>query len=154
MIGVDEQDNAGKDFANALSAFRNRDLEPEPDILKAQDNATSFFSASDVLMSVPRGVVGAAKGAYNLADILTFDLLPDWENNPLGASTSTVGSVVEVISEFAVGFLTGSAAISAASKATKLGKVAKAAKWLQGSSVKQQMARLVSPSNRLTCSSG
>jgi len=141
MIGVDEQDNAGKDFANALSAFRNRDLEPEPDILKAQDNATSFFSASDVLMSVPRGVVGAAKGAYNLADILTFDLLPDWENNPLGASTSTVGSVVEVISEFAVGFLTGSAAISAASKATKLGKVAKAAKWLQGSSVKQQMAK-------------
>lgn len=138
-----EEDNLGSDPFSLANAPQTEDSGGNVggDILKAQDNATSFFSASDVLMSVPRGVVGAAKGAYNLADILTFDLLPDWENNPLGASTSTVGSVVEVISEFAVGFLTGSAAISAASKATKLGKVAKAAKWLQGSSVKQQMAK-------------
>ena len=42
---------------------------------------------------------------------------------------------------FAVGFLSGSAAISAVSKAGKLGKAAKAAKWLEGPKVVQKMAK-------------
>ena len=137
MQEMDETDS----FTEALRTFRDPSIKGDPALMKPQDNASSFFSATDVMLSVPRGVVGAAKGVYNLADLLTFDLLPDWDKNPLGESTSTVGGFVETISEFAVGFLSGSAAISAVSKAGKLGKAAKAAKWLEGPKVVQKMAK-------------
>ena len=140
---IDQMDEMGEadSFTEALRVFRDPSIKGDPALMKPQDNATSFFSATDVMLSVPRGVVGAAKGVYGLADLLTFDLLPDWDKNPLGESTSTVGGFVETISEFAVGFLSGSAAISAVSKAGKLGKVAKAAKWLEGPKITQQMAK-------------
>ena len=63
-----------------------------------------FVDAWDTIEASPRGVVGAAKGAYNLADTLTGDWLTDWNENPFGESTSTIGSLVEGLSSFAAGF--------------------------------------------------
>jgi hypothetical protein len=140
---IEEEDRQNDPYSLSNFAVGQPGTGPSPtgDPMRVQDQSSSFFSASDVLLSVPRGVVGAAKGIYNLADLLTFDLLPDWDKNPLGTSTSTVGGFVEVISEFAVGFLSGSAAISAVSKVGKLGKAAKAAQWLEGSSTVQKIAK-------------
>ena len=127
IMGLDKQ-RATPEDAEIITAQAQarRNLEERQQQLGAGDYV------ADVAMAVPRGVVGAAQGVYNLADILTFDILPDWDKNPLGGSATTVGGIVETIAEFGVGFLTGSAAISAASKIGKLGKVAKAAKWMQG----------------------
>jgi hypothetical protein len=128
-------------YTNALDMFRRV---PNPqgetgDALTPGQEGGGIFDPIDTIIAVPRGVVGAAKGIYNLLDIVSFDVLPDWDHNPLGTSSSIVGGFVEVLSEFGVGFLTGSAAISAVSKAGKLGKVAKAAKWTKGKSFPQQL---------------
>ncbi len=64
-----------------------------------------WFDLEDIALAVPRGVVGAVKGAYGLADSLSFDSLPDWNSNPLGESRSIVGGWVEGAAHFTAGFI-------------------------------------------------
>ena len=59
----------------------------------------------DVALGIPRGVVGAGMGIYQLADWMALDLMPNWETNPLGRSKTAVGGLVEGLSNFAVGFV-------------------------------------------------
>jgi len=74
------------------------------DILKEDDN--DFFDiAGDVLAAPFRGVEGAVQGAYNLADYLSFDVLPDYDTRFLGTSKTMAGGAVEGISQFATGFI-------------------------------------------------
>lgn len=89
-----------------------------------------IWDTADVALSVPRGVVGFGKSIYNLADTVSFDLLPDWHTNPLGSSQSHVGGLVEGLSQFVSGFATGGLALRGA--ALVPGAVGKAAAWLGG----------------------
>ena len=73
------------------------------DILKENDN--DFFDyAGDILAAPFRGAEGAVQGAYNLADYLSFDVLPDYDTRFLGTSKTMAGGAVEGISQFATGF--------------------------------------------------
>ena len=89
-----------------------------------------IWDTADVVMSVPRGVVGFGKSVWNLADWASFDLLPDWHTNPLGTSKSTVGGFVEGVAQIAAGFGAGGLALKAATKIP--GAVGAASAWLSG----------------------
>jgi hypothetical protein len=80
----------------------------------------------DVAQAPFRGVEGALHGAYNLADMVAFDVLPDWDTRFLGTSKTTAGSLVEGISQFATGF------IPIFGAAGKIGSLAKAGKIARG----------------------
>lgn len=70
------------------------------------DEDTDFFDvAGDVALAPFRGIEGMLNGVYNLADMATFDVLPDWDTRFLGTSKTTAGSLVEGISQFASGFV-------------------------------------------------
>jgi soluble cytochrome b562 len=76
---------------------------PEDQLLE-EDN--DFFDyAGDVLAAPFRGVEGALQGAYNLADYLAFDILPDYDTRFLGTSKTMAGGAVEGITQFATGFV-------------------------------------------------
>jgi len=75
------------------------------DQLPVEDENDFFDYASDALMGIPRGVEGAIQGAYNLADYLAFDVLPDYDTRFLGTSKTMAGGAVEGISQFATGFI-------------------------------------------------
>jgi hypothetical protein len=71
-----------------------------------EEEDNDFFDyAGDVLAAVPRGVEGAVQGAYNLADYLAFDVLPDYDTRFLGTSKTMAGGAVEGITQFATGFV-------------------------------------------------
>jgi hypothetical protein len=77
---------------------------PEDNLEEEQDN--DFFDvAGDVLAAPFRGIEGAFQGAYNLADYLAFDVLPDYDTRFLGTSKTMAGGAVEGISQFATGFI-------------------------------------------------
>lgn len=82
-----------------------------------------WLTPQDALMAVPRGAVGFGKSVYNLADTLTFDALPDWDTNPLGASKTHIGGVLEGLTEFAIGFIPGLGTAGWAGKAARAGKL-------------------------------
>jgi len=75
------------------------------DQLPVEDENDFFDYASDALMGIPRGVEGAIQGAYNLADYLAFDVLPDYDTRFLGTSKTMAGGAVEGITQFATGFV-------------------------------------------------
>jgi len=77
---------------------------PEDNLEKEEEN--DFFDvAGDVLAAPFRGIEGAFQGAYNLADYLAFDVLPDYDTRFLGTSKTMAGGAVEGISQFATGFI-------------------------------------------------
>jgi hypothetical protein len=70
---------------------------------------------------VVRGVAGAGEGVYSLLDFLSFDILPDAEDNfGLGRSRSMTGSAIEGITQFGVGFVPG---LGVASRLGKIGSM-------------------------------
>ena len=76
---------------------------PEDNI---QEDDNDFFDyATDILAAPFRGIEGAVQGAYNLADYLSFDILPDYDTRFLGTSKTMAGGAVEGISQFATGFV-------------------------------------------------
>ena len=76
---------------------------PEDNI---QEDDNDFFDyATDILAAPFRGIEGAVQGAYNLADYLSFDILPDYDTRFLGTSKTMAGGAVEGISQFATGFI-------------------------------------------------
>ena len=83
-----------------------------------------FFDPVDAVAAVPRGIVDAAKNVYGLLDTVTFDALPDWKDNPLGESTSTVGGFIEGATDFMAGFLPVAGVLGKVGKLSKLGAFA------------------------------
>jgi len=79
----------------------------------------------DAFAAPVRGLEGLAHGVYNLGDFLSFDMLPDWDEQRLfGRSETLPGQLIESIAQFAVPFGVISKGISLAGKATKAGKIA------------------------------
>jgi len=71
-----------------------------------EEEENDFFDvAGDVLAAPFRGIEGAFQGAYNLADYLAFDVLPDYDTRFLGTSKTMAGGAIEGISQFATGFV-------------------------------------------------
>ena len=82
-----------------------------------------IFDTFDTLLAVPRGIGNAAGEIYDLADTLTFDILPDTPDGRLfGESNSVVGGVVEGIAQFSTAFIPVVGAISKANKFSKVGR--------------------------------
>lgn len=78
--------------------------------------------ALDVLAAPFRGLEGLGHGIYNLGDFVSFDVLPDWdEQRLLGRSKTTAGSLVEGITQFAVPFGAIGKGLSYAGKAARAG---------------------------------
>lgn len=79
--------------------------------------------ALDVLAAPFRGLEGLGHGIYNLGDFVSFDVLPDWdEQRLLGRSKTTAGSLVEGITQFAVPFGAIGKGLSYAGKAARAGR--------------------------------
>ena len=77
-----------------------------PEDLDNEEEDNDFFDiAGDVLAAPFRGIEGAFQGAYNLADYISFDVLPDYDTRFLGTSKTMAGGAVEGISQFATGFI-------------------------------------------------
>jgi hypothetical protein len=75
---------------------------PTEEVAPQEEDPSVFL---DVVQAPFRGVEGALHGAYNLADMVAFDVLPDWDTRFLGTSKTTAGSLVEGIAQFATGFV-------------------------------------------------
>jgi len=87
----------------------------------------------DALLAPLRGVVAAGGSAYDLADYLSGDLLPDQEFKKAvfgdkAESVTLPGQIIEGISEFATGFLPGLGIVGKAGKLAKASKIASVAK--------------------------
>lgn len=105
------------------------ELEEEEQVLPTEEVAPQEEDPSvflDVVQAPFRGVEGALHGAYNLADMVAFDVLPDWDTRFLGTSKTTAGSLVEGISQFATGF------VPIFGAAGKIGALAKAGTVTRG----------------------
>jgi len=78
----------------------------------------------DAFAAPVRGLEGMAHGVYNLGDFLSFDLLPDWdEQRFFGRSQTVPGSLIEGLTQFAVPFGIIGKGISAAGKASRAGQI-------------------------------
>jgi len=97
-----------------------------PEDVNNEEEEDDFFDiAGDVLAAPFRGIEGAFQGAYNLADYLAFDVLPDYDTRFLGTSKTMAGGAVEGISQFATGFIP---LFGLAGKAGRLAKAGTATK--------------------------
>jgi len=76
------------------------DPQKDPSVLRSVAE-----TGMDTLLGIPRGIIGAGMGVWQLADWFTLDLLPDWKNNPLGRSKTHLGTLVEGLTNFATGFV-------------------------------------------------
>ena len=80
--------------------------------------------ALDAFAAPFRGIESLARGVYNLGDFLSFDLLPDLdEERLLGESKTLPGTLIEGIAQFALPFGVIGKGISVAGKAAKAGKI-------------------------------
>lgn len=95
-----------------------------PEDVNNEEEENDFFDiAGDVLAAPFRGIEGAFQGAYNLADYLAFDVLPDYDTRFLGTSKTMAGGAVEGITQFATGFIPLFGLAGRAGAAAKAGSV-------------------------------
>lgn len=92
------------DFSIEGGLQRNQQYRGPIDSAAKAANDGSWFDLGDIAAAPFRGAVDAVHGVYGLADTLTGDALPDWES-PLGHSHTFLGSALEGIAQFSVGFL-------------------------------------------------
>jgi len=94
---------------------------------KEKEEDLDFFDyAGDIALAPFRGIEGMLNGAYNLADMIAFDVLPDLDTRFLGTSKTTAGSLVEGVAQFASGF------VPIFGAAGKIGALAKAGTVARG----------------------
>ena len=88
------------------------------------DAGTSAPSYTMDLLAAPfRGIEGLAHGVYNLADWVTFDMLPNWdEGRVFGRSETTPGALLEGLVQFAVPFGAIGKGLGAAGQAARASK--------------------------------
>ena len=97
-----------------------------PEDINNEEEDNDFFDiAGDVLAAPFRGIEGAFQGAYNLADYISFDILPDYDTRFLGTSKTMAGGAVEGISQFATGFIPLFGLAGKAGRLAKAGTVTK-----------------------------
>ena len=96
----EQQLEAEAEFDQVHGEQKTKDIEEDDGFWDAVKD-----TGLDAALGIPRGVVGAGMGLYQLADWMTLDLMPDWETNPLGRSKTAVGGLVEGLTNFAVGFV-------------------------------------------------
>jgi hypothetical protein len=109
--------------------------QPPPQVSEAEPDENPSF-IKDLLLAPFRGAESAVRNTYGFVDFITGDALPDWDNNVLGTSKTTAGSIVEGTAQFLLPFLLpGVGAMSLAGRAGqvlglagKFGKVGTAAK--------------------------
>ncbi|OAM90337.1 hypothetical protein OH491_25995 [Termitidicoccus mucosus] len=108
-----------------LTRARQRSLASRPEDDTAPTPNPSVVL--DTLAAPLRGVAGAVQSVYGLADSLTGDALPDWDENPLGKSQTTGGQLVENVAQFLVGFVPGLGIASRAGGILKTSMLARSA---------------------------
>lgn len=91
-----------------------------------QDDDVSVVK--DLALAVPRGIEGAVQGVYGLADFVTFDALPDYDERLLGRSETMAGGFVEGATNFMTGFVPIAGQLGKVGQAGRLAKAVKAAK--------------------------
>jgi len=100
------------------------DFDPQPQ--QEQEDPNLLF---DLFAAPFRGLEGLGRGVYSLADFVSFDALPDLdEERLLGSSKTIAGGIVEGITQFVVPFGGIAKGLSLAGKAA--GKAGKASKLL------------------------
>ena len=82
----------------------------------------------DLALAVPRGIEGAVQGIYGLADFVTFDALPDYDERFLGRSETIAGGFVEGAANFMTGFVPIAGQLGKVGQAGRLAVALKAAK--------------------------
>jgi hypothetical protein len=81
--------------------------------------------AKDVPMIGLRAIEGMAQSTYNLADTITGDRLPDWDNRLFGRSQSVTGSLAEGLLQWVIPATGSLKAITLVSKFGKMGRLMK-----------------------------
>ena len=120
-----------------MTLFRS-DLEQEFGPSAQNTNPNPFFGGvGDIAQGALYGVAESAHSVWNLVDSMTFDMLPDWdEQTVVEAPTSTLGSLVGGITQFVVPYMGVTGAIGMASKAALSlkfpGGVVRALNWADG----------------------
>jgi hypothetical protein len=94
----------------------------------AEDTTEKELGISDYVFDAfaapVRGLEGLAHGVYNLGDFLSFDMLPDWdEQRFFGRSQTLPGSLIEGLTQFAVPFGIIGKGISVAGRAARAGRL-------------------------------
>jgi len=94
----------------------------------AEDTTEKELGISDYVFDAfaapVRGLEGLAHGVYNLGDFLSFDMLPDWdEQRFFGRSQTLPGTLIEGLTQFAVPFGIIGKGISVAGKAARAGQL-------------------------------
>jgi len=101
---------------------------PEGPESPSPDSLGFLETAGDYLAAPLRGLEGAVQDVYGLADTLTFDALPDYEERVFGESRTRIGGLIEGITNFGAGFVgAGFIPLGWTSKLGRLSGVAKAA---------------------------
>lgn len=100
------------DYDSAVADYNRENLET----IRAQSQQNDPSYLADIAAAPFRGIEGAAKGVYNLADTLTGDALPDYNDRFLGESQTLAGGIVEGITQFATGFIPIGGALGAFGK--------------------------------------
>lgn len=115
------------DISNFLKRHSSLIKKPQEAIVPVEEKEENpFFDIGDTALAVPRGVGNAAGEIYDFVDAVAFDVLPDTPEGPLfGESKSTVGGVVEGITQFATAFIPGLNFLKAGGKVTKSVKLFK-----------------------------
>ena len=110
------------EMMQGYSSFQEKEQQATGSSNNLQEEQLGFWGYLGDIAAAPfRGVEGAIQGVYNLADYMTFDALPDYDNRLLGKSSTMVGGIVEGISQFAIPFV--GVGLGAASKIGALTKV-------------------------------
>jgi len=125
-------ENESQQALTAAAQAVSRGATDAPFVDPQEEDQGEFFDAKDVAMAPIRGVEGFAQSVYNLADAVSMDALPNWENRFFGESTSTTGKFVEGATQFLTGFIPVGGALGKVGQAISIGsKVAKAGKGVQ-----------------------
>jgi len=125
-------ENESQQALTAAAQAVSRGATDAPFVDPQEEDQGEFFDAKDVAMAPIRGVEGFAQSVYNLADAVSLDSLPNWENRFFGKSTSTTGKFVEGATQFLTGFIPVGGALGKVGQAISIGsKVAKAGKGIQ-----------------------
>ncbi len=92
-----------------------------------QVNDDDVNAFADIALAIPRGIEGAVQGIYGLADFVTFDALPDYDERFLGRSQTGVGGFVESATQFMTGFIPVAGQLGKIGSVARLGNAAKLA---------------------------
>lgn len=125
-------ENESQQVLTAATQAAARGATDAPFVDPQEEDQGEFFDLKDVALAPVRGIEGFAQSIYNLADAVSLDALPNWENRFFGESTSTSGKFVEGATQFLTGFIPVGGALGKVGQAVSLGaKVAKAGKGVQ-----------------------